>query len=284
MAKPKSTSSDGPAGNLKVSRRQAESKLRRQIAKGIEIVEEYGTFAGDEALGQYQAWDKKNRETLASIFEGMSSVRRYIAEVGTFGGNPFDVFGLKTQVEKCNGTLQGIVNELILYEEPGIHAAEKSAMPPHKPRASDEVFIVHGTDARWKSELARFLESGGLRPIILHEQSNQGKTVIEKLETYSETPFAVVILTADDIGGKKGTTAEQLRARARQNVIFELGFFSGKAGRRNVCALYEEGVEVPSDYAGVVYVPLDEREGWKVPLARELKTAGLPFNIDKAIK
>jgi predicted nucleotide-binding protein len=66
----------------------------------------------------------------------------------------------------------------------------------------------------------------------------------------------VVLLTADDRGGPIDQAYEKQSARARQNMIFELGFFIGKLGRDRVCALYEEGVEVPSDYQGVVFYPV----------------------------
>ena len=49
--------------------------------------------------------------------------------------------------------------------------------------------------------------------------------------------------------------------RPRQNVIFEMGFFIGHLGVERVCALVPPGVEYPSDYDGVVYVPYDEAEG-----------------------
>jgi predicted nucleotide-binding protein len=138
---------------------------------------------------------------------------------------------------------------------------------------SDSVFVVHGHDAPIKDSVARVIEKLGLGAIILHEEPNQGKTIIEKFEEYSNVRFAVVILTADDLGMKKDGT--ELRPRARQNVIFELGYFLGKLGRSNVCALYEDGVEIPSDYQGVLFVPLDDEEKWKTTIVRELKAAGL---------
>jgi len=51
--------------------------------------------------------------------------------------------------------------------------------------------------------------------------------------------------------GRAAPGPRELRPRARQNVIFELGFSIANAGRERVCVLYEEGVELPSDFHGV---------------------------------
>jgi len=144
------------------------------------------------------------------------------------------------------------------------------------------VFVVHGRDQGVKHEVARFLERLGLKPIILHEQPSKGRTIIEKFEDYSDVAYAVVLLTADDIG-KLASEETEPRPRARQNVVFELGFFIGNLGRKRVCTLYQEGLELPSDYKGVVYVPLDPRGAWKLQLGGELKAAGLEVDMDKAV-
>ncbi len=137
---------------------------------------------------------------------------------------------------------------------------------------------MHGRDERWKHEVSRFLENGGARAIILHEQVSAGRTVVEKLEEYSKVAYAVVLLTPDDLGGPRETDISDMRLRARQNVILELGYFLALVGRDRVCALYLEGVEMPSDYAGVFYVRLDDSGGWKLELSRELRAAGIPFS------
>ncbi len=149
-------------------------------------------------------------------------------------------------------------------------------------KKSNKVFLVHGLDEKIKVEIARFLEKMGLQVTILHEQPNKGKTIIEKFEDYSDVSFAIVLLTPDDVGGEK-SKIDDLKSRARQNVIFELGFFIGKLRRQNVCAVYKEGVELPSDYAGVIYIPLDDSGGWKLQIARELKASGIKINLEQII-
>lgn len=142
--------------------------------------------------------------------------------------------------------------------------------------------MVHGHDHGRMQALARFLERLELNPIILHERASEGSTIVEKLESYANAAFAIVLLTPDDVGsiaaGKKNP-----QPRARQNVVLELGYFMGKLGRKRTCALVVKGVEIPSDYSGVVYIPLDKDDAWKLRLARELQAAGLPIDMNRAL-
>ena len=120
-----------------------------------------------------------------------------------------------------------------------------------------------------------------LEVVILSEQVNRGATIIEKLERHSDVQFAVVLMTADDIGGKKEHTVETLQARARQNVVLELGYFMAKIGRHNVCVLYENGVELPSDYYDVVFIEIDDKGAWRYALAKELRQGGLTVDLNR---
>jgi predicted nucleotide-binding protein len=146
-----------------------------------------------------------------------------------------------------------------------------------------DIFIVHGHDDSTKETVARFIESLDLHAVVLHEQPNSGRTIIEKFEAYSNVGFAVVLLTPDDIGASL-KDRENLLHRARQNVILELGFFLGKIGRERVCVLYKEGVEIPSDYQGVLYTPYDSSGSWRSQLAKELKHAGFAIDSDKVLR
>ncbi|OEZ54227.1 TIR domain-containing protein [Duganella sp. HH105] len=138
-----------------------------------------------------------------------------------------------------------------------------------------KVFIVHGRDNSAKSEVARFIERIGLEAIILHEQANAGRTLITKFQDVAQdVAFAIVLMTPDDEGALKGNSPNP---RARQNVVFELGFFLGKMPAGHVCALVKEPIEKPSDFDGVAYIELDDHEGWKTRLARELTAAKIPF-------
>ena len=154
-----------------------------------------------------------------------------------------------------------------------------SGSPPKDERIdSSKVFIVHGRDEGTKSLVARFLAKLELEPVILDEQADKGRTIIEKFEGHAqEVRFAVVLLTPDDEGALQGEESD-LKPRARQNVIFELGYFAGSLGRNRVCAITKGDVEIPSDYDGVIYIPLDDSGGWKLRLVKELKAAG--FDVD----
>ena len=177
---------------------------------------------------------------------------------------------------KAEVTIQSMIEEVAEYwEDP-----EANVLPDRVPQNTRRLFIVHGRDAGAKDEVARFLERLELEPIVLAEMPSEGKTIIEKFEAYAEVGYAVVLLTADDSGALKGQVPQP---RARQNVIFELGFFIGKLGRERVCALTRGEPEVPSDYAGVAYIPLDSSGAWQMSLIRELKAAGLEVDANKAI-
>jgi predicted nucleotide-binding protein len=162
--------------------------------------------------------------------------------------------------------------------------SKRPATPTRKGGANSiRVFLVHGHDEGAREKVARFLEKLGLHPIILHEQPNKGRTIIEKIADYSDVSYAVVLLTADDVGGPKGSIPKQLAARARPNVLFELGYFIGVLGRDRVCALHETGVEILSDYSGVLYVTLDTADAWRLQLAKEMKAVGLPVDMNKVL-
>ena len=145
---------------------------------------------------------------------------------------------------------------------------------------SNKVFVVHGHDNEMKETIARFIEKIQLEPIILHEKSNKGMTIIEKFEENSDVSFAVVLMSPDDVGNSK-EKKDSLLNRARQNVIFELGYFLGKLGRSKVCVLIKDTVEKPTDYDGIIYIPYDTHSGWKTSLAKELKNSGLLIDMNK---
>jgi predicted nucleotide-binding protein len=145
-----------------------------------------------------------------------------------------------------------------------------------------KVFVVHGHDEGALQTMARFLERVEIEPIVLQEQPDQGFTIIEKFETYAkQVGFAVILLTPDDLGGSASASSQA--ARARQNVIFELGYFVGKLGRGRACLLRKGEVEIPSDLYGVIYTEMDAGKGWKLKLAKELKAAEIPFNQAKVM-
>lgn len=146
---------------------------------------------------------------------------------------------------------------------------------------SNKIFIVHGQDVAARESMARFIERLGFEAVILHEQANRGGTVIEKIEANRDVGFAIVLLTPDDEGRKSGDA--NLAPRARQNVLLELGYFMAYLGRPNVCALRRGEVDIPSDFAGVVWTDLDSAGAWKTSLGRELSAAGYSVDWNKVM-
>ena len=170
------------------------------------------------------------------------------------------------------GFIEPLVRDFKAYIEKETRPKESGTMPPKpSPTNTEKVFIVHGHDEGALQGVARFIGDIGLTPIILHEQPNQGQTIIEKIERNADVGFAVVLLTPDDVFTDKNSNRV---LRARQNVMLELGYFLGVLGRNNVCVLKKDEVQIPSDFEGVVWVPLDENDGWQKKLFKELKAAG----------
>ena len=90
-----------------------------------------------------------------------------------------------------------------------------------------------------------------------------------------------MLLTPDDRGGSAKDPTEKYHTRARQNVVMELGFFLGRLGRERVAAIYAHGVEMPSDYSGVLFLPYDDAGGWQLPLAKEIRAAGIGVDLNQ---
>ncbi|TFF45788.1 TIR domain-containing protein [Bacillus thuringiensis] len=176
--------------------------------------------------------------------------------------------------------LHNVTDDLILGP-PG-----KMAQEPQEKRVDADktkVFIVHGHDEGLKQQLEIFLSRLGIKPVVLHREASEGLTVLEKFEKHSEVQYAFVLLTPDDIGcsvKEKDQPIESYKFRARQNVIFELGFFIGKLGRAKVCTLYKEGVELPNDISGLVYQKVNDNiEDVGFHIIKELKAAGLEVSL-----
>lgn len=140
----------------------------------------------------------------------------------------------------------------------------------------DKIFIVHGHDGELKQSVARVIEKQGIEAIILSERVNRGRTIIEKFEENADVGGAICLFTSDDLGRAKKATDDQ--PRARQNVVFEAGYFMGKLGRERVVFLADSGVEMPSDLSGVVYTSTGN---WQVELLKELRAMGYAVDFSR---
>jgi len=164
-----------------------------------------------------------------------------------------------------------------LFSEPDISDVNTKTLP-----SNNKIFIVHGHDEQAKEMVARFVEKLGLEAVILHEQANEGRTIIEKLEKHTDVGYSIVLLTPDDVGASIADR-DNLMPRARQNVLLELGYMAAKLGRDHVCALKKGDVELPSDFLGVLYIDIDPSGAWRLSVAKELKVAGLSVDLNNAI-
>jgi predicted nucleotide-binding protein len=232
---------------------------------------------------KFFSWSELNGELLQRLFDSNAIYRQHMSYSGIIASGSADLVIdrelFHKAVEDEIRRLESVTNRLELFPEPtASDATEEKPSSPTIP--AKKSFIVHGHDTSASESVARFLERLGIEPVILHEMASGGSTVIEKLERYSDVKFAVVLLTPDDVGA----TADQknsLKPRARQNVILEFGYFVGKLGRSNVCALLKGDVEIPSDMMGIIYVPMDHGRGWRLSLATELRDAGFKIDMNR---
>jgi len=167
-------------------------------------------------------------------------------------------------------------------------------------RAADQpprVFVVHGWDLGAKAEVARFLEQLDLSTVVIAEQGRGMFALVESIEQNAfAADFAVVLLTPDDLGASKedveaaeseAKAIASLKCRARQNVVFELGYLAGVLGRGRVCALRKGSLEIfaeLSDMKGIFCPEMDAAGGWKTLIAQALKDAGFEVDLNKLVK
>ena len=274
---------DPPA--LTRSRAEVTAQLQGRIKRGNEL--QARAILSDSDMEGYEQdaikWRDYNSDLLRQLFtiDAIKTEYQYSALPSRVAEDKLDSYVVRRETVKDQiAKLESIVERLDLFCE----TAPAVATPGEAVGSEDQskIFVVHGHDEGAREGVARFLEKIGLIAIILSEQPNRGRTIIEKfVDSAREVGFAVVLLTPDDLGEAAANEAQ--KARARQNVVFELGYFVGSLGRGRACLLRKGEVEIPSDLYGVVYTTMDSGNGWKIELARELKDAGFKFDASKAL-
>ncbi len=267
----------------------AITRLEARIKELHDLSVEYLTNGDDPSVIGLEG---RIRSTLAAIY-GQDSAEygrlqiaaeldatAHVVRIGGGRTPPLQIqAGVNRGRERAISVLQGEVDALkddLKFSAPDAIApslvnSERTAS------LSNDIFIVHGRDDAAKTEVARLVERAGLEAVILHEQPNGGRTIIQKFEDHGGAAgFAIVIMTPDDLGG---LDKDCLQPRARQNVIGEMFWFAGRLGRDRVCALKKGVIEVPTDFAGVGYVDMDSSGAWKKDVLRELEHAGYK-NLD----
>jgi predicted nucleotide-binding protein len=183
---------------------------------------------------------------------------------------------VRTAMRRINGQLPAATDFLDKAE--GLDAL-LAAIRKIQPQRS--VFVVHGHDDRARLEVKEFLTCLHLNPVILKDVVNSGRLIYEKFDQEaSKCVYAIVLMTPDDECILKNED-NKLEKRSRQNVILEAGYFMGRLGRERVCILYSEGVELPSDIHGFLWIKYDREGAWKIAVARELRGAGVDIDFNE---
>ena len=231
-------------------------------------IDDFLTRTFGEGTVEYKRYRSAAHLNTASIFIGKPTPLHEVVE------------GLQHGKERAIEILDGI-RKIFLEEIEFVAPSSVKQMPQTvRPNStSRDIFVVHGRDHGTRETVARFLERLDLKPIILDEKASKSLTIHQKFLDHSAVEYAVVLFTPDDVGAP-ADEPNSLRPRPRQNVIYELGFFSAKLGDSNICVLYSDGVEIPSDLAGVIYVPLDSNGAWRLRLAKEIKVAGIEIDMN----
>lgn len=266
----------------KISKTKAMEILRKRLIKITHL-----TKQSADSL-EFRSWHKETAYVIGQVFSPSTNERQEFKRIDF---EVVDIFFEEDVKEQRKAFLNGLKEaEYMLnsFVERIDDFWSQNPIPPalkierETERSLDSVFIVHGHDKEAKETVARFLQRHQLRVVILHEKANKGRTIIEKIEQNDDVGFAVILLTPDDIGASSAQSSN-LRPRARQNVIFEFGYFISKLGRANVCALVVGDIEKPSDYDGVLYIRMDGTDGWKLDLMREMKNAGIDIDANKEL-
>ena len=110
-------------------------------------------------------------------------------------------------LESAASVLKSMIEEIEKYWEDEDQALDSSNSQRDEQKDRPKVFVVHGRDDGARQAVARFIENLALEPVILDEQADKGRTIIEKFEQEAEeVRFAVILLTPDDEGRLQGET------------------------------------------------------------------------------
>lgn len=305
-----------PVAPLKISREKFCSLLKGQIAKGRKLIEidvpvlqQYSSYSGfgftssgrekvvyqedsERAFTEdYRRWNDRNIEIYRSSFTEPKSMYYYEYEqlIGHIWGSN-TVKEYKDKIKLLSNHMQGDIERVDLMEciiDASTNTSSLIVPDDVTKTITNDIFIVHGHNEEMKQAVARTVSKLGCNPIILHEQVNEGRTIISKFEANAErVHFAIILLSGDDYAAsvfdveriKETDIRALLEKRARQNVVFEMGYFYGKLGPSNMFFLLQDNVSKPGDLDGLVYTPYDAGGLWKFTLVKELKACG--YSVD----
>ncbi len=256
---------------LNIPPEKADDLIEDKILKGeallklkIKNIQQWKT-----AEKKFKVWNSENYELLKLIFKNNKVAKDYSSSGWSIGRIFVSDLKLSEKTAKLNIDIQDKLDKLNSIKlSLGIFKIQDRT---GKRDNSKRLFFVHGTNCSTKTMVINFITELGLEPIVLQEFIAGGKTLIEEILTRSEVKFAIVLLTPDNVGGIQ---PDNLKFRADQNVILELGIFVGLFGREKVCGLYTNDLQIPEDYHGFEYIKIDKSGKWREQVFEELKTAG----------
>jgi len=227
---------------------------------------------------EYAAWKTRVEHVLLSLFGKSSAMYETFrrGDAVRLIGNAAEKFAQAQGL--FLGSLQAALDTLKFDPSAGALEDPPSAL-------SRKVFVVHGRDEKLKNQVEIFLGEIGLEPIVLHRKADEGMTVIEKFEKHSDVGYAFILLTPDDVAYPTSDDAKpdhdrKKENRARQNVLFEFGYFVAKLGRNRTCCIYKEGVTIPTDLSGLVYKQVGSSvEEAAFSILKDLKAVGYDVSI-----
>ena len=264
-----------------------ESFRERLLGEVVNAYEQRGSSFGRD---RFNTWRRKFtqflNENLPAEVSTLNSKLSHIAFVVHRGESDAQRFWREdgeTMLSYIDSLTLDVENDEYDFPDPENESVKEPSELAIESKDKDltQVFIVHGHDGEAKERTARFIEKLGFKAVILHEQASRGRTIIEKIEKYSNVGFAIVLYTPDDLGNAKESADKgELKARARQNVVFEHGYLIGKLGRENVVPLVAGSIELPNDISGMVYI---SDKDWQVDIAKEMKDAGYEIDFNKLL-
>jgi len=238
--------------------------------------------------GTMKNWDKDSVEQTLRERDWYESEReiQHATQFILVDGTRINCFQTgRVQIQGADSDIKSEATEVFSEPSPASRVSMREAAPAAANVARlNRVFIVYGHDIQAREQLELLLRRLKLDPIVLQNIAGGGDTIIEKLERLTDADFACVLLTPDDEGRRKadGDEVEDLRPRARQNVVLELGMVLARLGRRRVAILVKgRNIEHPSDIEGLIYIQFSNHvDQAKNELAASLQEAG--FNIQVA--
>lgn len=264
---------------------QEEQKVKK-VNRNMEIKSIEELLADDiSSCNEYLSSDS-SEDTGRELYLMLTS--RYDNIINDFGSGLYSYipnlhfYDTEIDVDTLNHNLKILLHKMVAYQAVNFSSGLKSVKRKVEP--NNKIFIVHGHDDAAKNIMARALENASFEVIILHEQPSNGRTIIEKIEMYTDVTYAVVLYTPCDLGRSIKDNIDNQRYRARQNVVFEHGYLLGKLGRDRVTALVKGSVETPGDISGVIYINMDDAGAWKAELARNMKAVGVPIDLNTFLK